>query len=81
MTTSSTHGHPGARFAASGGSDCLSCGAPARIRNEDGQYCLDCMKAHLLEKSLVQITELARPSYWCGQRNDATPNTEVSDGV
>lgn len=42
-------------------SACASCGAPARLRNEDGQYCLDCMKLHLLEKSLVQITELARP--------------------
>lgn len=38
---------------------CLSCGKPARLSNEDGFYCKDCMEIHLLEKMFVQVTKLA----------------------
>ena len=39
---------------------CVSCGAPAVLRNEDGEYCKDCMQIHLLEKMFVQVTKLSR---------------------
>jgi hypothetical protein len=38
---------------------CVSCGRPARLRNEDGEYCVDCMKLHLVEKMFVQLNSLA----------------------
>lgn len=38
---------------------CLSCDrVPAALCNEDGAYCVDCMKFHLLEKMFVQLTKL-----------------------
>lgn len=40
---------------------CLSCGAPAVLMNEDGQYCKDCMQIHLVEKMFVNMTALQRP--------------------
>jgi hypothetical protein len=51
------------RSAANSGTppSCLSCGRPARLSNEDGCYCVDCMKLLLLEKMLVQINLLCGP--------------------
>ena len=50
-----------AGLSASGGSDvrpCVSCGAPAVLKNEDGEYCKDCMQIHLVEKMFVNLTKL-----------------------
>lgn len=37
---------------------CLSCGAKASLSNEDGAYCVGCMKLHILEKMFVQLAKL-----------------------
>lgn len=50
-----------AGFSARTGSDvrpCVSCGARAVLKNEDGEYCKDCMQIHLVEKMFVNLTAL-----------------------
>ena len=37
---------------------CVSCGARAVLKNEDGEYCKDCMQIHLVEKMFVNLTKL-----------------------
>jgi hypothetical protein len=44
--------------AATSGGLCLTCGAKASLKNEDGIYCVDCMKIHLVEKMFVSLTKL-----------------------
>lgn len=36
---------------------CVSCGALAVLKNEDGEYCKTCMEIHLLEKLFVQLNQ------------------------
>ena len=53
-----------AAFSAAHGSavrPCVSCGAPAVLRNEDGEYCKDCMQIHLVEKMFVNLTAMQKP--------------------
>jgi hypothetical protein len=40
------------------GASCVSCGAPAVLKNYDGEYCQPCMKLHLIEKMFVNLTAL-----------------------
>ena len=40
---------------------CISCGdRKAVLSNQDGVYCSDCMKIHIVEKMFVQLNALAR---------------------
>lgn len=50
---------PGSALALGTGSTlCISCArVPAALCNEDGAYCVDCTKIHLLEKMFVQLTK------------------------
>jgi hypothetical protein len=36
----------------------MSCGAPAVLVNEDGEYCKSCMQIHLVEKMFVNLTAM-----------------------
>lgn len=40
---------------------CVSCGAPAVLKNYHGEYCRDCMQLHILEKMFVNLTAMQKP--------------------
>ncbi len=40
------------------GPKCVSCGAPAVLKNYDGEYCKYCMQIHLVEKMFVNLTAI-----------------------
>lgn len=63
MKQKTTNGKAGRLLAAATGSavrPCVSCGAPAVLKNEDGEYCKDCMQIHLIEKIFVNLTKPQR---------------------
>lgn len=58
---------------------CLSCArVPAALCNEDGAYCIDCMKFHLLEKMFVQVNKRPPSACWIANQGLDTESFSIS---
>lgn len=57
---------------------CVGCGQPARWQRDGEYYCGECMNLHLLERMLVQLTEMQKPKNDTGAADVAEETAQVT---